>query len=57
MLGSLNLNDSEMKNLDLLLKKLEKKNGTKVYKSKNCSSSDCKRWDCGISCYCANSLL
>lgn len=57
MLGLLKLSNSEMSNLNLVLKKLETKNGTSIYSSESDSSSDCKRWDCFISCYCANSIL
>lgn len=50
------LSKTEKAALNHSVEALESKNGTVIYNSiYNASRDDCKRWDCSISCYCANS--
>lgn len=57
-MANLFLSSTEKTKLNMTLSLMETLNGNKVYNSICCTShDDCKRWDCSISCYCANSLL
>ena len=56
-MASLFFDNEEKKYLKQAIDKLEKENGTVIY-SKDCEnvySNSCDRWDCFVSCDCANS--
>lgn len=52
----LRLNEKQLNALDSILYELELKNGSEMYNvgTITCSYS-CDKWDCFISCHCANS--
>lgn len=57
-MANLFLSSTEKTKLNHTLSSMEMMNGSNIYSSVCCAShDDCKRWDCSISCYCANSLL
>ena len=55
-MSELFLSSKEKETLRCKLSEMENKNGKDILiDTTDCEFSDCYRWDCPISCYCANS--